>query len=190
MRARTAAPKREDLAAPGGRQSRLVVIGENSERLLDRRDPSPLSSRPGGRPVRVTFPFMTNGTNGKLIADAFAAWEHGDHGPFFEIVADDVTWTVIGSTPISGTYQGKQAFLDGAVGRIHDALAGPIRARVLHVFEDGDHVILQWVGESSMRSGEPYHQVYCWVMRLDGGMIVESTAYLDTELVTRALGGG
>ena len=128
-------------------------------------------------------------TNRQLVADAFAAWEHGEFKPFFEIVADDVTWTVIGSTGISGTYQGKQAFLDGAVGPIHDALAGPIRATVLNVFEDGDHVILQWKGESTTRSGEPYRQVYCWVMRLAGGMIVETTAYLDTDLVRRALEG-
>ena len=127
--------------------------------------------------------------NGKLVADAFAAWEDGDYGPFFEIVADDVTWTVIGSTRISGTYHGKQAFLDGAVGPIHDALAGPIRASVVNVFEDGDHVVLQWTGESTIKSGGPYRQVYCWVMRLAGGKIVESTAYLDTELVSQALEG-
>jgi len=93
---------------------------------------------------------MTN-TNRQLVADAFAAWEHGDFKPFFEIVADDVTWTVIGSTTISGTYHGKQAFIDGAVGPIHDALAGPIQATVLNVFEDADHVILQWKGESTTR---------------------------------------
>src|SRR3954471_8708196 len=131
---------------------------------------------------------MANGTNGKLVADAFAAWEEGDFGPFFEIVADDVTWTVIGSTSISGTFQGKQAFLDGAITPVHDALSGPIRATVVDVLEDGDHVVLRWTGESAMRSGEPYHQVYCWVMRLAGGMIVETTAYLDTALLARALG--
>ena len=132
---------------------------------------------------------MTNGTNGTLVAEAFAAWEEGDFGPFFEIVADDVVWTVIGSTRISGTYRGKQAFLDGAVGPIHDALSGPIRATVVNVFEAGDHVILQWRGESTIRSGGSYDQVYCWVMRLAGGRIVETTAYLDTDLVRRALEG-
>ena len=123
--------------------------------------------------------------NGKLIADAFAAWEHGDFHPFFEVVSDDVTWTVIGSTPISGTFQGKQAFLDGAVLPLHERLAGPIQATVLDVFEDGDHVILRWKGESASRSGRPYHQVYCWVMRLVDGTVAEVTAYLDTELVSR-----
>jgi len=131
---------------------------------------------------------MANG-NGKLIADAFAAWEHGDYRPFFDVVADDVTWTVIGSTPISGTFQGKQAFFDGAVLPLHDALAGPIRAAVVNVFEDGDHVILQWRGQATAKSGKLYHQVYCWVMRLLDGKVVESTAYVDTDLVRQVLEG-
>ena len=124
-------------------------------------------------------------TNGKMIADAFAAWEEGDYQPFLAVVSDDVTWTVIGSTPISGTYRSKQAFVAGAVGPLHDRLAGPIRATVQNVFEDGDHVILQWTGQSASKGGRPYHQVYCWVLRLDDGKVVEATAYLDTELVTR-----
>jgi hypothetical protein len=126
---------------------------------------------------------MTAAENQRLIAEAFAAWEHGDYQPFFKIVADDVRWTVIGSTPISGTFEGKQAFLDGAVVPLHDRLAGPIKATVLNIFGDGDQVILQWQGESTGKSGHPYHQTYCWVMRLSGGLIVEVTAYLDTGLV-------
>jgi ketosteroid isomerase-like protein len=128
---------------------------------------------------------MATDGNSKLIADAFAAWEHGDYGPFLETVADDVTWTVIGSTPISGTFESKQAFLDGAVLPLHERLAGSIRGTLVDVLEDGDHVILRWKGESASKSGRPYHQVYCWVLRLEGGMVVEVTAYLDTELVTR-----
>jgi hypothetical protein len=126
---------------------------------------------------------MSATENQTLIAEAFAAWEHGDYQPFFKVVADDVRWTVIGSTPISGTFEGKQAFLDGAVVPLHDRLAGPIKATVLNLFGDGDHVILQWKGESTGKSGRPYHQTYCWVMRLSGGLIVEVTAYLDTGLV-------
>jgi ketosteroid isomerase-like protein len=121
--------------------------------------------------------------NKRIIAEAFAAWEHGDYEPFFKVVADGVRWTVIGSTPISGTFEGKQAFLEGAVVPLHDRLAGPIQATVLNIFGDGDQVILQWRGESAGRNGRPYHQTYCWVMRLAGGLVVEVTAYLDTGLV-------
>lgn len=132
---------------------------------------------------------MSASENQTLVAEAFAAWEHGDFEPFFKVVADDVRWTVIGSTPISGTFEGKQAFREGAVLPFHDRLTGPIQATVLNVFGDGDHVILQWKGESTGKSGRPYHQTYCWVMRLSGGLIVEVTAYLDTELVSQMFDG-
>ena len=60
----------------------------------------------------------------KRIGDAFAAWAKGDTKPFFALVADDVTWTVIGTTPISGRYESKRAFLKGAFGRLGPRLEG------------------------------------------------------------------
>ncbi len=34
--------------------------------------------------------------NKKLVQDAFAAWARGDGTAFFNLLADDVQWTVIG----------------------------------------------------------------------------------------------
>jgi ketosteroid isomerase-like protein len=45
-------------------------------------------------------------------------------------------------------------------------------------------VILQWEGTSRSRTGKPYEQTYCWVLRLADDKIVDVTAYLDTELVS------
>jgi ketosteroid isomerase-like protein len=39
------------------------------------------------------------------IRDAFRFWESGDHGPFFDLIAEDVNWTVIGTAPVSGTFR-------------------------------------------------------------------------------------
>ncbi|MPY95209.1 MAG: nuclear transport factor 2 family protein [Acidimicrobiia bacterium] len=125
--------------------------------------------------------------NRQLITEAFAAWAEGDSRPFFALVHDDVTWTVIGSTTISGTFEGKRAFLDGAIAPMGKALATPLRAEVLGVLADGDEVAVRWVGRSSSRTGRPYVQTYCWVMRLAAGRVVEVTAYLDTELLTAVL---
>ena len=92
---------------------------------------------------------------------------------------------MIGTTPISGTYTSKKTFLDAAVGGLTTRLKGPIMAKVRNVLADGDHVILQWEGNTKHRStGAPYHQTYCWVMRFGDGQIREVTAYLDTELVS------
>jgi hypothetical protein len=118
------------------------------------------------------------------IAHVFSAWAEGDTKPFFALVDDDVIWTVIGTTPISGRYESKREFLKGAFGRLGPRLEGVPRSKVVNVLVDGDHVVLQWEGTTRSVTGKPYHQTYCWVIRLRDERIVEVTAYLDTELVS------
>ena len=43
-------------------------------------------------------------------------------------------------------------------------------------------------GRSTTRKGVTYDNTYCHVFRIAGGRIREVTEYLDTELITRALG--
>lgn len=124
----------------------------------------------------------TNTGNADLVREAFSSWERGDSRPFFRIVADDVTWRVIGTTPVSGTYHSKTEFLAGA-GGLFDRFAEPLVASIKAVHEAGDTVFLQWEGTSTGVNGRPYHQTYCWVIRLADGKAVDVVAYLDTALV-------
>ena len=55
---------------------------------------------------------MATAENRKLVQDAFAAWARGEGNAVFNLLADDVHWTVIGSTPVSRTYFSKREFLD------------------------------------------------------------------------------
>jgi ketosteroid isomerase-like protein len=101
------------------------------------------------------------------------------------LLADDVHWTVIGSTPVSRTYTSKEAFLEGAVQQLNSRLAGPLIPTVRDIIADGDRVALQWDGRATGRNGSIYAQTYCWVMRFENGKVREGTAYLDTELITQ-----
>ncbi|MEZ5264048.1 MAG: nuclear transport factor 2 family protein [Acidimicrobiales bacterium] len=131
----------------------------------------------------------TGTTNAERVRTAFAGWEQGDSRPFFALVSPSVTWRVIGSTALSGTYHDKATFLTTA-GRLFGRLAGPIMAEVVAVHDVGDTVVLQWHGRSRGVNGRPYEQDYCWVLRFgesDGGRgdaeIVDVVAYLDTALI-------
>jgi uncharacterized protein len=128
---------------------------------------------------------MGTAENKKLIQDAFTAWARGDGNAFFNLLAPDVRWTVIGSTPVSRTYPSRDAFVEGAVKPLTGKLAGPIVPTVRDIIAEGDKVVLQWEGRSSGKNGTIYHQTYCWVMRIADGKVCEGTAYLDTELVTQ-----
>lgn len=128
-------------------------------------------------------------TNKQTVQDAFAAWAEGDGNAFFRLLADDVRWTVIGTTEISGSFTSRQEFLDKAAGKIVAVLARPLVPTLVSLLADGDLVSIQWEAESQTKSGLPYRQTYSWVVRFEQGRIIEGTAYLDTELLTSVLAG-
>ena len=121
--------------------------------------------------------------NKQVIQAAFDAWVGGDGAAFFNTLAEDVQWTVIGTSPVSRTYTSRQAFLDGAAKPLNAKLAGPIQPTVVDIIAEGDNVVLQWEGKATTKAGKPYNNSYCWVMRVADGKVREGTAYIDTALV-------
>jgi uncharacterized protein len=126
---------------------------------------------------------MSTSANKKLIQDAFAAWANGDGMAFFNLLAEEASWTVLGSCPISGTYVGRQRLVEDALTPQRAKLAGPPTPTVLNLIAEGDTVVIQWVGKGTTKSGQPYNNSYCYVVRIENGKIIRGTAYLDTELV-------
>ena len=47
---------------------------------------------------------------------------------------------------------------------------------------------MQGHGTATTKTGKPYNNTYCMAWRIAQGKIQEMTEYLDTELVTAALG--
>ena len=132
---------------------------------------------------------MSSTENKQLVRDAFDAWSRGDGRAFFKLVADDVRWTVIGSTPISGTYHSKREFRD-VVRRLSEQFTTDLKVTVRDVFADGDKVAIQFESHAEARNGTAYDQTYCWVTRLEDGRVHEVIAYLDTELVSKLFTAG
>ncbi len=125
--------------------------------------------------------------NVRAVREAFLPWEQGDSQPFFDLVANDVRWTVIGSTPVSGVYESKQELLTGAFSKLAERLEGPLVAKLLDISGDSEKVFLQWESTGVTKSGAEYNQVYCFAMRMRNRRIVEIVAYLDTELLSSVL---
>ena len=51
----------------------------------------------------------------------------------------------------------------------------------------GDIVVVEARGQVMTKSGQPYNQTYCYVLRLSDGQVQELTEYLDTDLVNQVL---
>ena len=120
----------------------------------------------------------------EVIESAVRAWADGDDNAFWRLLADDVQYSVIGTTPVSGEYDGRRAFFDGALRPMGALLSVGSRPLEYDIVSDGSRVVLMWRGEGVMNNGAPYHQSYCWVLDVHDGLVRRIKAYLDTELVT------
>jgi uncharacterized protein len=126
---------------------------------------------------------MTLTENKQTVRDFYSAGNLGDIDRVLTLLADDVTWTNIGSTRYSGTYVGKDQLMSRLLGPLFDNLKGGIQSTVGAVIAEGDHVVVQSRGTAETKDGRPYSNTYCHVFRLRDGKISEVTEYLDTALV-------
>lgn len=112
----------------------------------------------------------------------------------------DATWTLIGSTVISGTHKGLDAIRDDFFGKCWtgDGRPGPstqglsqeygVRLDIQDVvsLEDG-RVVVICQSDGMGRNGVPYKNEYCWVITVRDGKIASLVEYCDTALIEAAM---
>lgn len=117
------------------------------------------------------------------VRDAFEAWAAGTGTPF-ELAAADVTWTIVGRSPVSGTYHSRQEFLDTVIAPFTARMSSPLVPTVRGLYADGDWVVVLFDARATGTGGEPYENTYSWYMRFTGEdgsrSIVEAVAFFDT----------
>jgi len=131
---------------------------------------------------------MSAAENKQLMQNIFSELSKGNGKPFVESLADDFCWTIIGSTKWSRTYRGKQAVLTDLLRPLFAQFADQYTNTAHRFIAEDDYVVVECRGRVTTKSGAPYNNTYCWVCRVAGGKLQELTEYMDTELVSAALG--
>jgi ketosteroid isomerase-like protein len=121
------------------------------------------------------------------VESLFANLENGRSGAFFEHVADDDKWTVMGTHPLAGTYHTKADFLAHTFARLDKILKEGVVLRVTNILVDGDSAAVEMESLSTALNGKPFDNRYCWIVHFSDGTIVEVRAYLDSALVQRLI---
>jgi uncharacterized protein len=121
------------------------------------------------------------------VRSLFANLERGKSDAFFEHVADDVNWTVMGTHPLAGTYHTKSSSLAHTFARLNKILKEGVVLRVTDVLVDGDSAAVEMESLSTALNGKPFDNRYCWIVHFSNGTIVEVRAYLDSALVQRLI---
>lgn len=130
---------------------------------------------------------MTLQENKAILASVFAETAKGNGRAFIETLADDVRWTIIGSTPWSKTYAGKASVINDLLRPLGRQLGGASIIKAHNLIAEGDQVVVQATGHNTTVTGRRYENTYCWVIRMGEGKIRELAEYADTQLIVSAL---
>lgn len=126
-------------------------------------------------------------TNKDILRNAFAETAEGNGRPFIDMLADDVEWSIIGSTDWSRTYKGKAAVVQSLLRPLSDQFEGPNVVTAQTFIAEGDTVVVEGRNHSVTKGGDAYPNRYCWVFTLRDGQVVAITEYCDTQLIQDVL---
>jgi uncharacterized protein len=127
---------------------------------------------------------MSQGTglaerNKAAVRAAFDRWSAGTGSPF-ELLADDSTWTITGSSPLSKTY-GRKQFLDEVIGGFNARMKKPLSPAVRGIWADGDMVIVLFDAEALANDDQLYRNTYTWYFEMKDGKVASAIAFFDTR---------
>jgi len=119
------------------------------------------------------------------VLETFKGLENGDGTVFFERVADDVDWTVMGTHPLAGHYLSKKAFREGTFAKLGQVLTAGAQLHVEHLLVKGNEAVVELRSLAVARNGMRFDNRYCWIVYFLHGVIVRVRAYLDSAMVAR-----
>ena len=124
----------------------------------------------------------------QYVRSHFQLLGEGRSDDFFARVSPTVDWTVMGSHALSGRYTELATFRQSTFGRLNPRMESPLALKVTNVIVSGGQAAVELSADGKQKSGKPFDNKYCWVVRYDEkGMVVQVRAYLDGELVNETI---
>lgn len=126
--------------------------------------------------------------NKQHVREVMDAMSQGRLAPLLEAMAENVTWRWMGVNQWSRSFEGKKSIVDHLFGGATEILAPSSSTEVHRLHADGDYVVIEHSGRNELSDGRRYDNNYCWIFRLQDGLIQEVREYMDTQLVTDTFG--
>ncbi|WP_319423459.1 nuclear transport factor 2 family protein [Pleurocapsa sp. FMAR1] len=128
---------------------------------------------------------MTAQSKKAIVEKSFQQWQEGTSSPF-ELLSEDMRWTISGFNKYAGTYT-RKPFEEKLIKPFNERLEGPIKPTQWKVYEDGDVVIIHFDAEATLINGEQYKNSYAWFFTFEGEKVTEVVAFLDMPAFEKVL---
>lgn len=122
----------------------------------------------------------TQDSNKAIVKASFDRWKSGIGSPF-DLLAPEAEWTIVGSSPLSKSYRGREMFLEEVIGPFNARLAKPLVPTMRGIYADGDMVIVRFDGAATAKDGLAYRNNYTWYFQMKRGKVVSAIAFFDTR---------
>jgi ketosteroid isomerase-like protein len=130
----------------------------------------------------------TESRNKSIVEASFKAWDDGTGSPY-DLLTDDATWTIVGRSAASKTYQGREAFMRDVIRPFNARMREPLKPVIRRIYTDRDAVIVFFDAKGTARDGKPYANTYAWFLDMRDGRVTAASAFFDSlefnELWTR-----
>jgi uncharacterized protein len=103
-------------------------------------------------------------------------------------MADDFSWRITGTTKRSKKYDGKRVVIDELFGALRTKLVPPIVVEAHRFIADEGYIVVEARGRKTLTTESHITTSIVMSSTMADGKLQEMTEYLDTELVTAALG--
>ncbi len=117
--------------------------------------------------------------NRALVARGFDAWRDGTGSPY-DLLADNVHWTITGNSLASRTYPSREAFLGEVIRPFNARMQTRLLPTVHRLYAEGDTVIAHFDASGTARDGQRYANSYAWILQMQDGRIVRAHAFFDS----------
>ncbi|WP_132651294.1 MULTISPECIES: nuclear transport factor 2 family protein [unclassified Rhizobium] len=124
-------------------------------------------------------PTETERRNKATVEAGFEAWAAGTGSPY-DLLADDVRWTIEGYSLASKTYPSREAFLSEVIRPFNARMKAPLKPAIRNVYADGDTVIVFFDARGIARDGKPYVNTYAWFLDMRDDRIIRASAFFDS----------
>ncbi|MBE9080292.1 ketosteroid isomerase [Romeria aff. gracilis LEGE 07310] len=128
----------------------------------------------------------TSAPSKKAVVEAsFQQWQDGAGSPF-ELLSEDMRWTISGFNTYAGTYT-REPFEEELIAPFNERVEEPLRPTQWQVYEDGDVVIIHFDAETTLINGEQYRNSYAWFFTFEDEEVTKVTAFLDMPAFEKVL---
>ena len=121
----------------------------------------------------------TQARNKATIARSFAAWSAGAGSPY-DLLADTASWTIVGRSAASKTYESRDAFMRDVIRPFNARMSTRLRPEIRRVYADGDTVIVFFDARGIARDGKPYENTYAWFLTMQDDKVIKAFTFFDS----------